>query len=145
MTMPGSTGISLKPGGGPPVGHHRHPGGHPNDMNAMTKGCLAGTGVCFLSHEGEVFPCGYLPALAGDLRKQSFADIWTNSIVFNATARRRQPEREVRLLRISPRLHGMPGARLTLPAGDFLAEEPFCVYEPGTSGKMIQEIAEPKK
>src|SRR5271166_1503529 len=70
MTMPGSTGISLKPGGGPPVGHTGRPGGHPGDMNAMTKGCLAGTGVCFLSHEGEVFPCGYLPALAGDLRKQ---------------------------------------------------------------------------
>src|SRR5271167_4737775 len=26
MTMPGSTGISLKPGGGPPVGHTGHPG-----------------------------------------------------------------------------------------------------------------------
>ena len=25
MTMPGSTGISLKPGGGPPVGHTGHP------------------------------------------------------------------------------------------------------------------------
>ncbi len=62
MTMPGSTGISLKPGGGPPVGHTGHPQGHPSDMNAMTKGCLAGTGVCFISHEGEVFPCGYLPA-----------------------------------------------------------------------------------
>src|SRR5271157_3775584 len=101
MTMPGSTGISLKPGGGPPVGHTGHPGSpqrvpitpadantasaggpdknrhlsgaptgsHPGDMNAMTKGCLAGTGVCFLSHEGEVFPCGYLPALA-DIRRE---------------------------------------------------------------------------
>jgi len=35
-------------------------------MNAMTKGCLAGTAVCFISHQGEVYPCGYLPALAGD-------------------------------------------------------------------------------
>ena len=70
MTMPGSTGISLKPNGnGQPVGH---PGGHPSDLNAMTKGCLAGTGVCFISHEGEVYPCGYLPVVAGDLRKQSF-------------------------------------------------------------------------
>ena len=52
-------------------------------MNAMTKGCLAGTAVCFISHEGEVYPCGYLPALAGDLRKQPFAEIWANSAVFN--------------------------------------------------------------
>lgn len=52
-------------------------------MNAMTKGCLAGTAVRFISHQGEVFPGGYLPARAGDLRKQPFAEIWENSVVFN--------------------------------------------------------------
>ena len=35
----------------------------------MTKGCLAGTGVCFVSHRGEVFPCGYLPLEAGNIRR----------------------------------------------------------------------------
>ncbi|HEX8813716.1 MAG TPA: radical SAM protein, partial [Terracidiphilus sp.] len=52
MTMPGSTGIELKPNGvGKAIGH---PGAHPSDMNAMTKGCLAGTAVCFISNQGEV-------------------------------------------------------------------------------------------
>ncbi len=140
MTMPGSTGISLKPNGGPPVGHTGHPGGHPSDMNAMTKGCLAGTGVCFISHEGEVFPCGYLPAIAGDLRTQSFAEIWNDSEVFGQ-------------LRDDDNLKGKCGccefrhvcmgcrARAFAATGDFLAEEPFCVYEPGTSNQMIREIA----
>jgi MoaA/NifB/PqqE/SkfB family radical SAM enzyme len=31
---------------------------------AMTKGCLGGTGFCFVSSVGEVYPCGYLPVLA---------------------------------------------------------------------------------
>jgi radical SAM protein with 4Fe4S-binding SPASM domain len=140
MTMPGSTGISLKPSGGPPAGHTGHPGGHPGDMNAMTKGCLAGTGVCFISHEGEVFPCGYLPAIAGDLRKQSFAEIWNDSAVFAQ-------------LRDDDNLKGKCGccefrhvcmgcrARAYAATGDFLAEEPFCVYEPGTSNQMIRESA----
>jgi radical SAM protein with 4Fe4S-binding SPASM domain len=140
MTMPGSTGISLRPGGGPPVGHGGHPGGHPGDMNATTKGCLAGTGVCFLSHEGEVFPCGYLPAIAGDLRKQSFAEIWNDSAVFEQ-------------LRDDDNLKGKCGccefrhvcmgcrARAFAATGDFLAEEPFCVYEPGTSNQMIRASA----
>jgi len=131
--MPGGTGISLRPQG-PPPGNHTghptgHPGGHPNDMNAMTKGCLAGTGVCFISHEGEVFPCGYLPAIAGDLRRQSFADIWANARVFNE-------------LRDTNNLTGKCGccefrnvcmgcrARAYAASGDYLAEEPFCVYEP---------------
>ena len=131
MAMPGSTGIELKPQGiGRPVGH---PGSHPSDMNAMTKGCLAGTAVCFISHQGEVYPCGYLPALAGDLRKQPFADIWENSTVFNE-------------LRDVNNLEGKCGccefrnvcmgcrARAYAATGNYLDEEPFCVYEPKAKG-----------
>jgi len=133
MMMPGSTGIVLKPSATPEGHHTGHPSGHPSDMNAMTKGCLAGTGVCFISHEGEVFPCGYLPVIAGDLRKQEFADIWENAEVF-------------RQLRETDNLKGKCGccefrnvcmgcrARAFAASGDFLAEEPFCVYEP----KMVQ-------
>jgi AdoMet-dependent heme synthase len=128
MTMPGSTGIELRPHGiGKAVGH---PGTHPNDMNAMTKGCLAGTAVCFISNQGEVYPCGYLPALAGDLKTQAFADIWQNSVVFNE-------------LRDVNNLKGKCGccefrnvcmgcrARAYAATGDYMDEEPFCVYEPG--------------
>ncbi len=127
MTMPGSTGIELKPHGiGKAVGH---PGTHSSDMNAMTKGCLAGTAVCFISNQGEVYPCGYLPALAGDLKRQSFADIWENSVVFNQ-------------LRDVNNLKGKCGccefrnvcmgcrARAFAATGNYLDEEPFCVYEP---------------
>jgi AdoMet-dependent heme synthase len=129
MLMPGGTGISLKPQSPPPGQHTGHPSGHPNDMNAMTKGCLAGTGVCFISHEGEVFPCGYLPAIAGDLRQERFADIWANAKVFND-------------LRDTDNLKGKCGccefrnicmgcrARAFAATGDYLDPEPFCVYEP---------------
>lgn len=130
MTMPGSTGIELKPHGvGQPIGH---PGTHPHEMNAMTKGCLAGTAVCFISHQGEVYPCGYLPALAGDLKKQNFAEIWENSFVFNQ-------------LRDVNNLNGKCGccefrnvcmgcrARAFAATGNYLDEEPFCVYEPKMS------------
>ncbi len=123
--MPSGTGIGLHAN----RGHGGHPGGHPGSMNAMTKGCLAGSGVCFISHEGEVFPCGYLPVKAGDLRQQSFADIWTHSHVFE-------------LLRDTGNLKGKCGccefrnicmgcrARAFAATGDMLEEEPFCVYQP---------------
>jgi radical SAM protein with 4Fe4S-binding SPASM domain len=139
MTMPGSTGIALKAHGvGQPVGH---PGGHPSDLNAMTKGCLAGTGVCFLSHEGEVYPCGYLPVIAGDLRKQTFVDIWENSAVFHE-------------LRDVGNLKGKCGccefrnvcmgcrARAYAATGDFMDEEPFCVYQPRTKSLGEAETAD---
>ncbi len=132
MTMPGSTGISFagKPGRTGHTGHPGgHPGGHPESMSAVTKGCLAGTGVCFISHEGEIYPCGYLPALAGDLRRQSFADIWEKAEVFQT-------------LRDDDALKGKCGccefrhvcmgcrARAYAATGDFMASEPFCVYQP---------------
>jgi radical SAM protein with 4Fe4S-binding SPASM domain len=137
MTMPGSTGIELKPRGiGKAVGH---PGTHPPDMNAMTKGCLAGTAVCFISNQGEVYPCGYLPALAGDLKKQSFADIWENSVVFHQ-------------LRDVNNLKGKCGccefrnicmgcrARAFAATGNYLDEEPFCVYQPHATSLKEKDI-----
>ena len=42
MTMPGSTGISLKPGGGPPQGHTGHPGGHPERHERHDQGLPGG-------------------------------------------------------------------------------------------------------
>lgn len=140
MLMPGSTGMELKPHGhGQPVGH---PGNHPSEMNAMTKGCLAGTAVCFISHEGEVYPCGYLPALAGDLRKQPFAEIWANSVVFNE-------------LRDTSNLQGKCGccefrnicmgcrARAYAATGNYLDEEPFCVYQPQAKNLREENKATP--
>jgi heme b synthase len=117
---------------GEPVTEHPAPG-HGNNgshaMNAMTRGCLAGTGVCFISHKGQVFPCGYLPLEAGNLRQQSFAEIWQNSPLFAS-------------LRDVGNLKGKCGAcefknlcegcraRAYGCTGDYLAEEPFCLYTP---------------
>jgi radical SAM protein with 4Fe4S-binding SPASM domain len=129
MTMPGSTGMALHP-------HARPNGGHPDGMQAITKGCLAGTGVAFISHVGEVYPCGYLPVLAGNLHQQSLAEIWDNAPVFLE-------------LRDTSNLKGKCGycefrnicmgcrARAFAATGDFLDEEPFCVYQPGTAAGTV--------
>ncbi|MCA9874378.1 MAG: SPASM domain-containing protein, partial [Anaerolineales bacterium] len=105
-----------------------HPGGHPS-MHAMTKGCLAGTGVTFVSHRGEVFPCGYLPVEAGHIRREGFQDIWENSPLFADL-------RDVDLLDGKcgicefKKLCSGCRARAYGMTGDYLAEEPFCTYEP---------------
>jgi len=98
-------------------------------MSAMTKGCLAGQHVCFISHSGEVYPCGYLPVSSGNIRTTPLEQIWRTSDVF-AT------------LRDPARLGGKCGvcgfravcggcrARAYALTGDYLAAEPFCIYEP---------------
>ena len=98
-------------------------------MAAMTRGCLAASGVCFISHRGDVQPCGYLPLVAGNVLEKSFGEIWENSELF------------ARLRRIDD-LGGKCGlceyrafcagcrARAYYDTGDYMAEEPYCVYEP---------------
>ena len=125
MTHPGSMGIGLHPPR--TAGHNGHP--HPDDMNAVTKGCLAGTGVCFISHQGEVYPCGYLPVLAGDLRQQSFEEIWRGAAVFQqlrdtANLKGRCGRCEFRNVCLGCR------ARAYAATGNYLDEEPFCIYQP---------------
>ncbi len=97
------------------------------------RGCLAGTGICFISHRGEVFPCGYLPLQAGNVRRQSLSEIWATAPIF---ADLRDPDRlmgkcgacEYRVV------CGGCRARAFGQTGHYLHEEPFCAYLPGTSG-----------
>jgi AdoMet-dependent heme synthase len=91
-----------------------------------SRGCLAGISVAFVSHSGEVFPCGYLPASCGSVKNKPFADIWNSSEVFSD-------------LRDYSKLTGKCGccgfkqicggcrARAYATTGDYLTEEPFCI------------------
>jgi radical SAM protein with 4Fe4S-binding SPASM domain len=111
-------------------------------MHVMTRGCLAGSAVCFISHEGQVYPCGYLPVVAGDVTEQRFCDIWRGSEVF-------------RRLRDPSLLGGRCGvcefaavcggcrARAFYQYGDYLAEEPCCNYIPTRTGRSAGTAKRP--
>ncbi|MCF8079835.1 MAG: radical SAM protein, partial [Desulfobacterales bacterium] len=45
-------------------------------LDAVTRGCLGGTGFCFISHRGIVQPCGFLDVPCGDVTKTPFHEIW---------------------------------------------------------------------
>jgi len=54
------------------------------------RGCIAGIHYCRVYANGDVTPCPYLPVSAGNVRVQSFADIWNKSPLFTAL---RDPKR----------------------------------------------------
>lgn len=117
-----------------PPSHHRqrraggHPGDHPS-MHAMTRGCLAGTGVCFVNHQGDVFPCGYLPVSAGSVREKNLADIWQHAPLFQALRDPDQLKGKCGVCEFK-QVCGGCRARAYGMTGDYLAEEPFCTYQP---------------
>ena len=98
-------------------------------LAARSKGCLAGSAVCFISYKGDVYPCGYLPVSSGNIRQKSLQEIWETSKVF---ADLRDPGKlkgkcgccEYRVICEGCR------ARAFAESGDYLDEEPYCIYEP---------------
>lgn len=98
-------------------------------MAAMTRGCLAGTGVCFISHRGEVQPCGYLPVSAGNVLKTPFNEIWEKSEVFLALRDFKNLKGKCGICEYKGVCGGCR-ARAHYASGDFLEEEPYCSYEP---------------
>ncbi len=94
-----------------------------------SRGCLAGLGVLFVGHQGDVFPCGYLPINCGNVLEQKLAEIWYGN-------------KELARMRDSSILEGKCGvcgyrevcggcrARAYAATGNYMAEEPFCAYIP---------------
>ena len=113
-------------------------------MAAMTRGCLAGSGVCFLSHKGEVFPCGYLPVRAGSIREQGIEEIWNSAQVFKEMRDPGLLEGRCGLCEYRMVCGGCR-ARAFGQTGNYLGEEPFCLYEPpaGARKKASREDASP--
>ncbi|MDX8550706.1 radical SAM protein [Methanospirillum sp. J.3.6.1-F.2.7.3] len=48
------------------------------------RGCLAGITYCRIYANGDVTPCPYLPAIAGNLRETPLSELWAGSEVFQA-------------------------------------------------------------
>jgi len=98
------------------------------------RGINDGKGFVFVSHLGEVFPSGFLPISAGNVRNQSLADLYRHSPLFTS-------------LRDTSNLQGKCGicefreicggsrARAYALTGDIFAEEPCCVWQPKTQAR----------
>jgi radical SAM protein with 4Fe4S-binding SPASM domain len=103
--------------------------GGANPLNRMA-GVNSGRGFVFVSRTGEIYPSGFLPISSGNVRRRSLVDVYRTAALF-------------RVLRDSTCLKGKCGlchyrnlcggsrSRAYALTGDYLAEEPRCVHQPG--------------
>lgn len=98
-------------------------------LHAMTRGCLGGSSFCFISHTGQVQPCGYLELNCGQIKEKRFAEIWDNSPALKELRNLSQYKGKCGRCEFI-RVCGGCRARAYEVTGDYLAEEPFCIYEP---------------
>lgn len=104
------------------------PKGH--GLHATTRGCLAGSAVCFISRIGDVQPCGYLPVKVGNVTETNFGEIWNESSVFNSLRDPSQLKGKCSACGYRKVCAGCR-ARAYADSADFLSEDPDCVYIPG--------------
>src|SRR5256884_1552305 len=96
-------------------------------LNYETR-CPCGTQYCRITPDGKVTPCPYLPAVAGDLRSQRFADVWRSSPLF-PRLRERPPHGKCGACEYRALCGGCRARGFALE-GDVLAADPSCVYQP---------------
>jgi radical SAM protein len=93
------------------------------------KGINDGKGFVFVSHLGEVFPSGFLPLSAGNVRRQSLADLYRDSPLFTALRDPAKLEGKCGICEFRD-LCGGSRARAYALTGSPFAQEPCCVYQP---------------
>jgi heme b synthase len=111
--------------------HHSH-----SPTDSLSRGCLAGTGFCFISHVGRVQGCGYLDVSAGNIKEQTFGEVWNNSPLFRDLRDLSKIKGKCGACEYK-RICGGCRARAYEATGDYLAEEPYCTYQPRACGEAM--------
>jgi len=116
------------------------------DMRRWIRGCIAGLYYCRVYPNGDITPCPYLPIKLGNIREKPFKEIWFNSDMFKTlrdfdALKGKCGACEYRALcgGCRARAYGLSSdfidycGDLHEPAelkGDYLTEDPWCVYQP---------------
>ncbi|TRO44618.1 radical SAM protein [Candidatus Bathyarchaeota archaeon] len=121
------------------------------DMKQWIRGCLAGLYYCRVYPNGDITPCPYLPTKLGNIKEKTFSEIWFNSEVFKNlrdfnTLKGKCGVCDYRSLcgGCRARAYGLSSDFIDYCGdlhepdelnGDYLAEDPWCVYQPKKSKK----------
>ena len=101
----------------------------PGAVSRAPRGVNEAKGFVFVSHIGDVYPSGFLPLKAGNVKTESLAEIYRSSKLFVS-------------LRDNRNLHGKCGrcefrelcggsrARAWSMTGDVFGADPLCMYQP---------------
>ncbi|OYR53643.1 radical SAM protein [Halorubrum halodurans] len=107
---------------------------------ARRGGITAGRGFAFVSHVGEVYPSGFLPESAGNVRESSVVDVYRNADLFE---RLREPEDLTGKCGACgfKRVCGGSRSRAYAHTGDPLASDPLCPHVPeGYDGPLPEGV-----
>jgi len=94
-----------------------------------TAGVSDGKGFVFVSHTGEIFPSGFLPVSAGNVKTDSLVRVYRDSSLFRIL---RDPDAREGKCGVCEyqKICGGSRSRAYALSGNYLAEDPRCIYQP---------------
>jgi len=91
----------------------------------LFKGCIAGSGMCYIKADGEVWPCPFVPLSGGNARDIPLREIWYESELFqNLRKRENLTGQRCRSCRFRHICGGCRG-RACAHSGDYLGDDPL--------------------
>ena len=98
-------------------------------ISRAPRGVNEGKGFVFISHIGDVFPSGFLPLKAGNVKHESLGDIYRSSDLFTSLRNSSNLKGKCGLCEFRD-LCGGSRARAWSMTGDVFASDPLCTYMP---------------
>lgn len=96
----------------------------------FSRGCLAGISYCIVSPKGDVQPCAYLDIKLGNVKKDSFQQIWNHSTTLNKL-RTQNYEGKCGSCQYTRLCGGCRARAYFYNRGNYMGSDPWCLYEGG--------------
>lgn len=110
------------------------------DGVGRAKGVNDGDGFVFVSHRGEIYPSGFLPVSAGNVRTHDLVEVYRMHPLFRALRDREQLKGKCGLCEFRS-VCGGSRARAHAMTGDPLEADPLCAYVPPAMARRTERAS----
>jgi radical SAM protein len=108
-----------------------------SDGVGRAKGVNDGDGFMFVSHTGDIYPSGFLPLAAGNVRTADLVDVYRTSPLFLSLRDRERLKGKCGVCEFRS-ICGGSRARAYGVTGDPLESEPYCAHVPARYQRMVE-------
>ena len=109
-----------------------------HSIGLAARGVNSGNGFAFISHTGDVYPSGFLPANAGNIRERSLASMYQDSELFKELRRPWEFKGVCGICEFNT-ICGGSRSRAYALTGDHLASDPWCAYQPSAKHAGLKD------
>jgi len=106
------------------------------EVTWRTAGVSDGKGFVFVSHQGEIYPSGFLPIRGGNVLEEELTDVYRNSELFKTLRDTSAREGKCGVCEYQ-KICGGSRSRAYALTGDFMGSDPRCVYQPQAAEAMV--------